>query len=430
MAKLPYIIPYDPFFLGDGFQVPLPNPSCTDQLVNDGTPLDYIYYSLVMYRDKKTAIYTAHNIDMSLKKTVKRKDNWALDKRISADWQVPKSAYANNPYDKGHLVRRDAVAWGKTIEEAQAASEASFYLTNSTFQLDRFNRNREKWLGLEDWIMQRAGAIGTRLCVFTGPIFTNVDVSWQTYRIPSAFWKIVVLRDPASEGQTLSAVAFLMKQNPLWGAATRRLLDPAPYQVPIAAIEAYTGLQFVGIQQVDEFQYQIPRTRSVTPQLGIPINGPEDIFFASVLRQNNLPAKPASRSSSSPSIDTTEIFISALCPNPAGRDAGKEWIEITNNNDSVIDLSDYYLLDQQRGRVQLEGTLSGKSAIKITLSSDSKIKLSNKGDEIRLLKGAILIHLAIYQNAKSEEVLTFDPLPNWDPTAPFLMGLIPGAERC
>ena len=28
MARLPYIIPYDPDFLGDGFSVPLPAPGC------------------------------------------------------------------------------------------------------------------------------------------------------------------------------------------------------------------------------------------------------------------------------------------------------------------------------------------------------------------------------------------------------------------
>ena len=59
MARLPYEIPYDPSFLGDGFQVPLPHTCCKGTLVNSGQVLDYIHFSLVMHQDRKMALYTA-----------------------------------------------------------------------------------------------------------------------------------------------------------------------------------------------------------------------------------------------------------------------------------------------------------------------------------------------------------------------------------
>lgn len=88
MKQLPYTRPYDPAFLGDGLLVPLPTPHCKDQLLNDGQALNYIHYSLVMHQNRKTALYVAHNLDMSQKKVIPRTDSWFFDKRIPKEYQV------------------------------------------------------------------------------------------------------------------------------------------------------------------------------------------------------------------------------------------------------------------------------------------------------------------------------------------------------
>lgn len=280
MARLPYVMPYDPKFLGDGFQVPLPKTCCKGKLYKNGEVIDYIHFSLVLHQDRRSTLYTAHNIDTSLKRSASR-TGWDIDPRIPTSSQTTNDAYRNNRYDRGHLVRRNAVAWGHTAQEAQDASDSTFFYPVAALQVDNFNQGGEKWLGLEDWILQKAGAFATRLCVFTGPIYTDVDKEERGYKVPSAFWKIVVLRDPTAEGQDLSAVAFLMKQNPDWRKEDARvLINLQPYHVSIAEIEAYTGLNFGVISDFDEFDWRQVRFRNRAMMPSIPVNGPDDIIFS------------------------------------------------------------------------------------------------------------------------------------------------------
>ncbi|BDM83817.1 DNA/RNA non-specific endonuclease [Acaryochloris marina] len=276
MARLPYIIPYDPNFLGDGFQVPLPIPKCRGKLVRSGGVIDYIHFSLVMHRDRKSALYTAHNIDNSQRQSVER-TGWDLDPRIERRFQTGNEAYRNNDWDRGHLVRRAAVAWG-TPERADAASDSTFYYTNAALQHEKFNQ--DEWLALENWVLQGAGGTTSRLCVFTGPIYTQRDQFERSFRIPSAFWKIAVLRDPTAAGDDLSAVGFVMKQNQFWddwnGAST---LDLQVYQVGLHEIGRYTGLEFGDLESLDEFELRHPRFRDRSRMKPIPIKEPSDIKF-------------------------------------------------------------------------------------------------------------------------------------------------------
>ncbi len=278
MARLPYLVPYDDRFLGDGYQVALPIPSCQGKLVQSGQRFDYINFSLVMHQDRRTALYTAHNIDTSLRRSVPR-DGWALDDRIPHALQTGPGAYYDNPWDRGHLVRRAAVAWGESVQDARDASDSTFYYTNAAPQHERFNQ--DEWVDLEDWVLQSAGGISPRLCVFTGPIYTTHDqYHADTLRIPSAFWKIVVLRDPTANGSDLSAIGFVMKQNELWddwnGAKTH---DLRLYQVGITEIGGYTGLSFGDLANLDEFEWRQARFRDRSRMMPIEITGPGDITF-------------------------------------------------------------------------------------------------------------------------------------------------------
>ncbi len=239
MARLPYLKPYDPSFLGAGFQVPLLTPQCRGRLLQAGRVFDYIHFSLVMHEDRRMALYTAHNVDVSQRRSAPR-TGWDIDPRIDRAAQTGPAAYSNNPWDRGHLVRRAAVVWG-SAQEARDASDSTFYYTNASLQHSRFNQ--DEWLKLENWVLDSAGGASSRLCVFTGPIYTKRDQFFNQFRIPSAFWKVVVLRDPTAAGDDLAALGFVMKQNEFWdsfgGAA---MLDLHLYQVGIGEIGRYAGL--------------------------------------------------------------------------------------------------------------------------------------------------------------------------------------------
>jgi len=281
MARLPYKIPYDPNFLGEGFSVPLPKTCCKGTLLNKGEVFDYIHFSLVMHKDRRMALYTGHNIDFGQKQFAKR-TSWDLDPRIDPSDQVGNEAYKNNDWDRGHLVRRDAVTWG-TPMEAQDASDSTFYYPVANLQHKDYNQSNSKWLGLENWILQKAGAYANRLCVFTGPIYTDIDEEERGIKIPAAFFKVVVLRDPTAEGQDLSALGFIMKQNEKWrtvGSGRRALENLQPYHVSIAEIEAYTGLDFGQIADLDEFDWRQVRFRNRAISPPIPVKGPDEIIFS------------------------------------------------------------------------------------------------------------------------------------------------------
>ena len=129
-------------------------------------------------------------------------------------------------------------------------------------------------------MLQAAGDISPRLSVFTGPLYTKLDQFVNDYRIPSAFWKVVALRDPTAEGEDLSALGFLMKQNELWDDFNgSKMLDLRLYQVGIADIGRYTGIEFGELAMLDEFEWQQPRFRDRTYMQPITIDGADDIRF-------------------------------------------------------------------------------------------------------------------------------------------------------
>ena len=285
MARLPYTIPYDENFLGNGLKVPLPVPRCGGVLYRTGEVIDYIHFSLVMHENRKSALYTAHNIDASQIQSVRR-TGWDTDPRLPHDVQTDNSAYRNNDYDRGHLVRRAAVAWGAS-QRAKDASDSTFYYTNAALQHSTFNQSNSKWLGLENWVLQKAGGGSSRLCVFTGPIYTKIDNFERGYRIPSAFFKIIVLKDPTSNEDDLSALGFVMTQNEGWRLwRNRALTNLEPYVVSILDIEHYTGLHFGQLSTLDEYNWRQPRFRNRNKMTPFIVNGPDDITFNGNKRRN------------------------------------------------------------------------------------------------------------------------------------------------
>lgn len=223
----------------EAFKIYLPrlkDKSLHDSL-SKGKVFDYTHFSIVMNRIRKLAIYTAHNIDGKHLVSVPRTGKWRHDERVG-EYQTGNEAYSRNPWDRGHLVRRTAVAWG---DNAAKASSDTFHYTNAAPQHENFNQ--DEWLELENWVLNKAEQSQKRVCVFTGPIFSDSDQEYRAIQIPSAFWKIIVLTKPNG---ALSTVAFLMKQDEMWqDKKGKDFLNLTLYQVAVNVIEDLTDLDFI-----------------------------------------------------------------------------------------------------------------------------------------------------------------------------------------
>ncbi|WP_123784183.1 M4 family metallopeptidase [Corallococcus macrosporus] len=151
-----FLIPYSASFLGDGFQVPLPELTARtrDEAYAGGQVMDYVHFSLALHERRRTALYTACNIDAAHMVRLGRQGlPWMLDPRIPTQAQLGPAYYAGNAWDRGHLVRRQDPIWGP-VAEARRANEATFYFTNAAPQHANFNQ--DEWLVLEDWVLEHA----------------------------------------------------------------------------------------------------------------------------------------------------------------------------------------------------------------------------------------------------------------------------------
>ena len=156
----------------------------------------------------------------------------------------------SNPYDKGHLTRRDDAAWGRDQAEALAANADSFHYTNAAPQHRFFNRSNQGgghldlWGDLENFISKQGLAQRTRLSIFNGPVFGPHDKPLRGALAPLAFFKIVIWRDGnAAPG----AVGFVLDQTTLIENLPEEAIDPGRFKIRqrrIAAIEALVDVSF------------------------------------------------------------------------------------------------------------------------------------------------------------------------------------------
>jgi endonuclease G, mitochondrial len=228
---------YDEQFLG----VPVPVPRVLDESVvsrlDDGSHLlPYEHFSVVVHKLRRLALLTAANVDADpeLKAPEPGRDysrkgltgleendqeKWFTDPRIPALHQLPDRFFTKDraSFDKGHIVRREDVAWGESYDQVRRANGDTFHVTNCSPQVARFNRSNLKgvWGELENLILAQAKT--ERYCLLAGPvlrpddrIFRGVDDD-GTVRvpIPRRFWKIVVARS----GDALQTYAFVLEQD-------------------------------------------------------------------------------------------------------------------------------------------------------------------------------------------------------------------------
>jgi endonuclease G, mitochondrial len=253
---------YDPQFLGPaaGQLVPLPSLTAaleTKALAVNGAGaglakhlLPYEHFSIVMHGDRKMAIFTAVNIDGAQEQRLKRTvDPWAKDPRIAANAQIGAELYTNNQLDRGHLVRRLDPTWGP---DAKTAELDSFFFTNCTPQHANFNQ--VLWAELEDYLLDNAGTLGFRACVFTGPVFGDTDGLYRGVRLPNAYWKVATML--RTEDGKLSATGYMVSQADLITNLEFAYGAVRTYQVSLARIESLTGLDFGALRDADPLKGQ------------------------------------------------------------------------------------------------------------------------------------------------------------------------------
>lgn len=238
--------------------------------------LQYHHFSLVMNKERRLLFFAASNFDCSPARRGKKSrkqlgvDNWIFDPRIDKSAVIPKAAYADNPLDFGHVVRREDNYWGDTPIEAEYSNWDTFHLTNSTPQHQDFNRSQEQglWGELENYITKTAKEGTDRLVLFAGPVFSKNDRDYDGVLVPKQFWKVVVAPSDAESskeekkivgrngkqarargagmGVGIKAFGFLLSQEQLVDDMEEFAVDDQfkPYQVPITKIEEMTDVRF------------------------------------------------------------------------------------------------------------------------------------------------------------------------------------------
>lgn len=221
---------YDSAFL-EGFDVPTPTAPAAELLLSGADPmvLNYHHYSLVMHRARRLAMWTASNVDYNPNKRWRSRDEfgsdtWKPDPRIPISAQIEDAEFYDpaKKFDRGHLVRRDDVAWGDDRQEEEYGNSDSFHWTNCTPQHEQFNRDLFQYHGLwgqvENHIASQASSVGNRLIIFAGPVLAANDPSRDfgsgiAVKVPVMFWKVVVVVETvAGQQPTLRAYGFLLDQ--------------------------------------------------------------------------------------------------------------------------------------------------------------------------------------------------------------------------
>jgi len=157
----------------------------------------------------------------------KRRDNFRPDPAVTPVCSATLADYATvgKTHDRGHM----APAGNNT--QSDAIMSESFYLSNMVAQVA--NNNRGIWKQLETYERQWAQAPGTDFYIISGGIFdAGHPVTGNGLGIPTRLYKIVI------EKNSGVVQAYLMPNAPL------PVADLPKYQVPMAAIEAATGMRF------------------------------------------------------------------------------------------------------------------------------------------------------------------------------------------
>lgn len=265
---------YDEKFLGAPVVVPMPEPADARvvALAKDGsTILHYQNFSIVMHARRKLALFTASNVTAEKKlkrpeagRSYTRKDlsglgpndqeRWFPDPRLGDEFQLPDVFYTkdNGAFDKGHIVRRDDVAWGKSYDALRRANGDTYHVTNCSPQIAEFNRSalgEDNWGDLENHILTSAAS--ERYCQFAGPVFAAADEVFVgsvggrervRVKLPARFWKVIVARTESG----IASYGFVLEQD-LTDVPVKEMVVPenfVRFLEPLIDLQALAGIRF------------------------------------------------------------------------------------------------------------------------------------------------------------------------------------------
>lgn len=234
--------------------------------------LNYTDLSVAYHKERKVPIFSAYNVDGSLKsEKVKRANSFKPDPRIDSLSQLSKDFYDLRTditeFEIGHMAANNELAWGN---DAQTKSYQTFHFTNSVPQAE--NLNTGIWKSLETYIISEASQLSDnkKISVITGPILQNNDPAYNldtSFKIPLLFYKLIIF--DTQDG--LYSTAFIMsheeklKEQKMFATTDKKgkidALEILPFsdfkykkvfQVNINLLEEMTGLNFTwkGIKKI------------------------------------------------------------------------------------------------------------------------------------------------------------------------------------
>jgi endonuclease G, mitochondrial len=273
---------YDPRFIGE--DIPMPesaDPSVLARAKDGSTILPYQNFSIAMHAKRRLALFTASNVTAASK--LKRPDpdqeysrkalsglgqsdqeKWFADPRLDDSFQLPDVFYTRDDgaFDKGHIVRREDVAWGESYDLLRRANGDTYHVTNCSPQVAGFNRatlGEDNWGELENVVLK--GAASERYCQFAGPVLDPADETFigaaggrqkVRVKIPSRFWKVIVTR--TSDG--IAAYGFLLEQD-LSDVPLEEFVVPesfVKFMEPLADLQRRAGIRFPDVVlRADQF---------------------------------------------------------------------------------------------------------------------------------------------------------------------------------
>ena len=84
-----------------------------------------------------------------------------------------------------------------------------------------------------------------------------------------------------------------------------------------------------------------------------------------------------------PTLQPGDIIISKIMPNPTGYDGNNEWLEIQNNSSLTAKLDNWYIQDQEKGKVLINTEIAPGAKLKIQINT-TDMQLNNSGDSLEL----------------------------------------------
>jgi endonuclease G len=273
---------YDPNFLGVAIAMPQPKDLHAIALTHTGeNVLRYQNFSIMMNAERRLAQITASNVtaDPKLKKPDPAKqytrkaltgldksdqERWFLDPRLDDKLQLPDVFFTRDrgAFDKGHIVRREDVAWGTTYDLVVRANGDTYHVTNCSPQTAEYNRSSkgvENWGDLENYVLSSAAS--ENLAQFAGPVLNPDDRVFVgagggrvkiRARIPSRFWKVIVSK--TEEG--LASFGFVLEQDLSDVEFGEFVVPPEfiPHMYPLSDIEDMAGITFPeAVTKADQF---------------------------------------------------------------------------------------------------------------------------------------------------------------------------------